>query len=223
VDAANNATIVLLFNYDDAANTGNNTLAQFDVAGTKLDVGDLFLTVGGVIKYGIALKQHAGSPALNGGQTGQTVLANTLYQVNNPSTTGPNNGVMNAFQILNRGTIASTDYRPTYPVWLHNDGAGSISALGAVTTTIALTGSTGTGIGGNAQAQYMVTLSFVAPGDWATSFNTAALGGVSFVSTTCANDILDNAALAIPEPGTLLLFGVGLAAVAMAGRRRIAV
>jgi len=153
------------------------------------NIGDLFFTVGGALKYGVPLYEHAGS--LNGGPSGAAVTAGTVYAITSAA------GAMTADQALNGHPGWS--YRPDEVVLLlYNHGTLSAQSYGTVTVAAGF------------DAAHRITVDL--PGT-ASAFYADLAGdswGVHFASATCGNDVLDGR---VPEPATLLLCGLGLVLV----------
>lgn len=169
------------------------TLTPFNHIGVRFDAADVLFSVGGVVRYGIPLTSH-----------GRELKAGHLYQVN-PG------GVMTAFDVLKLG--AGYVYRPEFPVWLRDDGAGSVVEAAAGTVTTARTGD---GVNTGAMT---VNIAFVPTAAFITDLN-SGLFTAEFASATCGNDFM---VFAIPpprldgspEPGTWSLMLLGGAILAL--------
>lgn len=187
----------------------SNALTPFRDAGVQLDASDVLFAVNGVVRWGLALTSHAGSP--NGGPSGQNLAAGHFYSVNSPS------GMLTAFDVLQLGAEAAI-YRPDQYVWLRDDGRGSVTDIGAGRVTVAANGD------GLTQGKVGVSASFQAPGDFI-QFWAAGQVQVIFSSATCGNDIGNwNAGQpeATPEPATLALTTAGMWLAFCARQRKVA-
>ncbi len=185
-------------------NYPNADLSPFvDFAG-QLNPADLLFSIDGTLAYGIPLATHAGSP--NHGPSGLPVLAGHVYQINDPTA-----GVLTARQVLNNPT--GVIYRPSEPVWLRNDGAGSV--LDQVAGSVAVH-SLGNGL---TKAKYEVTLSFATPSRFWADVTTYG-AEISFGNATCANDVIHGGVPpSAPEPGGMTLIGAGLVGLGVMGQR----
>jgi hypothetical protein len=185
--AAMTANITVSLNFGPYA-----TLTPFYDFGIRLDAADVLFSVGGVVRYGIPLTPHGGS-----------LQAGHLYLVN-PG------GVLSAFDVLQLG--AGYVYRPEFPVWLRDDGAGSVVEAAAGTLTAARTGD---GVNSGAMS---VSITFVPTAAFIAELN-SGLFTAQFASATCGNDVMV-APIRLPgpegtpEPGTLTLLLLGGAILA---------
>jgi len=184
----------LVFNYDARA------LASFSDSGLLLSPADLLFKVGGDYLYGIPIVGHS------------TLAAGSLYRLSG--------GALTAKEVL--GVPAWPEagarwiYRPGEAVWINPTGAtiiasgGSNIVSGGVPAGFPIDGSA-------AGAQYTVALTL---GSMPAEFYAALFGSeVQFASATCGNDILAGQ-VPVPEPGTMILFGTGLAGLAGWGRKK---
>lgn len=172
------------------------TLAPFLDFGIRLDPADVIFAKNGVARYGIALTSHNG------------VAAGSLYAINTSA------GVLTAGEVLNLGS--GYTYRPDAPVWLNNDGSGSVSSLtsGNVSSTIAGDGVT--------TGRMLVTITFLATPDFFNELNGASFSA-QFASATCGNDVMSlmfgTPDVANPEPGTVGLAALGFVLLFTKGYR----
>jgi hypothetical protein len=202
VDSANQtASVVVVTNFGP-----NDNLAPFFDSGVRLDAADVLFRLGGNLAFGIPLYSHAGSPS--GGPQGSTVQAGHLYGIQNSS------GTLTAQQVLQAGD--GYVYRRDQPVWLRDDGHGSVSDMGSGAVDVAVTGDRVT------SGRLTIAVKFTPTADFVAAFNRGDLD-VVFSSATCGNDILDGtyrSPSSIPEPGTVTLVFGALAAIGCRMRRR---
>ena len=168
------------------------------------NIGDFFFTVGGSLKYGVVLYDHA---VPNGGQTGSTVVTGHLYGINNNSI---DNGTLTAAEALNG---YGGNYRPDEIVLLRQDGV-SISDLGTGSVNVASGGD------GATNPEFKITVSI--PKAVSSSFYSDMSGssnwGIHFAAASCGNDVIDGR---VPEPATFFLLGGALLGLGLI-RRRVA-
>jgi hypothetical protein len=181
---------------------GGASLSEFNFDKTlKLDIGDLmFYNANSTAPaYAVPLASHAGSP--NGGPSGNTLTAGSLYSINDSS------GYLTAQQVLNTNSYT---YRPSVIVWARDDGNKSVTQLSTGTVTVSNYGD------GVSNALYDVNVSFVPTSDFVLA-STKAGFGFNFASATCGNDIASGY---IPEPMTFLYMGSGLLAIGLFRRKK---
>jgi hypothetical protein len=188
---------------------GNNNLDPYVFNGSTLYLGDLLFTVGGVLKYGIALTGHGDSVNPGAYTGGQTLTQGRLYRIDELA-----QGILSSNQVM--GSNPPSIFRQNVPVWLNQTG-GSLTALGSAGTVSAQN------LGMGFDPRFIITVNITLPDSVLPDFE-AGVWGLSFASATCANDIIEGRTTAeqepIPEPGTLTLLGAGLAALGVAHRRR---
>jgi len=169
------------------------TLSPFNDRSVRVEAADIFFMLNGVIQYGIALTDHGDG----------SVVAGNLYEVANPT------GVMSAFDVLHLG--AGYVYRPEFPVWLRDDGNGSIVHQGSGKVTTAVTGD------GVTSGRLTVSISFTPTSQFTDLILRGALTA-EFASATSAKDVLIAPLLppspaGSPEPATIGLTAIGLLAL----------
>ncbi len=177
---------------------GSTSIAPYTDGGRTYNIGDLFFTIGGTYSYGVALYNH-GVP--NGGQSGNTVYAGHLYDINDVS-----NGTLTALEALQAdtgGRLNEIVLLRNYSTYLTDLGTGSVSAIAT---------------GSNPEFKITVTI----PKSVSTAFyNDMASGnwGIHFAAATCGNDIIDGQNSGVPEPGTFVMLGGALLGLGLIRRR----
>lgn len=175
------------------------SIAPYSDSNRVYNIGDLFFTVGGALKYGIPLYGHA---VPNGGQTGLSVIAGHLYGINNVDS-----GTLTAREALNDSSMPDSWYRPNEIVLLRNS-SNYLTDLG--TGSVALDTS-----GTNPEFKITVTLPGTAQGNFYSDMN-GGNWGIHFASASCGNDIIDGR---VPEPSTFVLLGGALLGLGLVRRR----
>jgi hypothetical protein len=176
--------------------TDGTSIAPYFDQNRWFNIGDLFFTVGGSLAYGVALYDHA---VPNGGQSGSTVVAGTLYGINDIA-----NGTLTASEALNGYT---GNYRPDEIVLLRNEGS-YLTNLGAGSVNVDTSGT---------NPEFKITVSI--PQAVSSNFYSDMTGGawgIHFASATCGNDVIDGR---VPEPATFFLLGGALLGLGLLGRR----
>lgn len=193
--ASGTASISVILNFGPGT-----TLAPFVSDGVQLNAADVFFTVGGEIEYGIALTSHA-----NG------ITAGSLYQVSTSA------GVMSAYDVLHLGS--GFVYRPEFPVWLRDDGRGSIQQVGGGTVTTAVTGD------GYTSGRLTASVTFTPTPEFVALLLEGSMG-VELASATCGNDIKIVRGISLtpdrsdlPEPSSWVLGATGLLGLAVYRKR----
>ena len=169
-----------------ATNFGpNGTLSPFLDYGIRLDAADIIFTRDNHPAYGVAITSHTG------------VIAGTFYSL---STTA---ALLTAYDVLQLGD--GWVYRPTTPVWIRNDGAGSVTALSNGAVSSAITGN------GTTTPYMTISASFVASQLFMDELLAGRIG-FQVSSATCGNDVLSGTLNfgQTPEPATWGLILLGL-------------
>jgi hypothetical protein len=183
-----------------APGTNGTSIAPYYDSPLTYNIGDLFFTVGGALKYGAVLYGHDATP--NGSDTSGAVTVGQLYQILNID-----NGTLTASEAL---AGYSGSYRPSEIVLLRNlDSA--LTQLG--------TGSVGVDTSGT-NPEFVITFSI--PKTSATSFYNDMAGGnwgIHFASASCGNDIINGSNPGVPEPATFMMLGGALLGLGLMRKR----
>jgi hypothetical protein len=184
-----------------APGTNGTSIAPY-TDGLTYNIGDFFFTVGGTLKYGIPLYDHAGSP--NGGPSGSNVTAGNVYQILSAT-----NGVMTARQALNNpgGYI----YRPDEVVLLLNN-TGTLDPLGTGSVHVDTSGT---------NPEFKISLSLPSSISGFYSDMSGGNWGIHFASASCGNDIIDGTNSQVPEPATFVMLGGALLGLGLIRRRMV--
>jgi hypothetical protein len=174
-------------------NYQDKQLTPIQVNGVELNVGDLLFEVNGVPHFGIPVVNHDG------------LEAGHLYMINDVST-----GLLTAFQVIAYPDASA--YRPDAWVWMQsvNGSLTDITESGGNAAKVKVE-DLGDGTTG---PKYRITINTAFQAAYGSALG--AVNGVYFASATCGNDILEGS---VPEPGSVVLIGGGLAALGLLGRR----